>query len=49
MEIVDKQTLTSSGCVARRESLVEQELITLPEHLISPPVFSEVRVTINNG
>ena len=25
--------------------LVEQELLTLPEHLRSPPVFSEVRVT----
>ena len=25
--------------------LVEQELITLPEHLSSPPVFSGVRVT----
>jgi hypothetical protein len=26
-------------------SLVEKELLTLPEHLSSPPVFSEVRVT----
>jgi len=26
-------------------SLVEQELLTLPEHMISPPVFSGVRVT----
>ena len=25
--------------------LVEQELLTLPDHLSSPPVFSEVRVT----
>jgi hypothetical protein len=25
--------------------LVEQELLTLPEHLSSPPVFSGVRVT----
>ena len=24
---------------------MEQELLTLPEHLSSPPVFSEVRVT----
>ena len=24
---------------------MEQELFTLPEHLSSPPVFSEVRVT----
>ena len=24
---------------------MEQELLTLPEHLNSPPVFSEVRVT----
>ena len=29
----------------RRVSLVEQELLTLPEHLSSPPVFSGVRVT----
>ena len=29
---------------ARRESLVEQDLPTLPEHPISPPVFSEVRI-----
>jgi hypothetical protein len=28
----------------RRMSLVEQELLTLPEHLSSPPVFSGVRV-----
>jgi hypothetical protein len=28
-----------------RYCLVEQELLTLPEHLSSPPVFSEVRVT----
>ena len=27
-------------------SLVEQELLTLPEHLSSPPVFSGVRVTL---
>ena len=26
-------------------SLVKQELATLPEHLSSPPVFSDVRVT----
>ena len=24
---------------------MEQELLTLPEHLISPPVFSRIRVT----
>ena len=29
----------------RRVPLVEQELLTLPEHLRSPPVFSGVRVT----
>jgi len=34
-----------NGFVARREPLVEQELINLPEHPIAPPVFSEVRVT----
>ena len=28
-----------------RVSLVERELLTLPEHLSSPPVFSGVRVT----
>jgi hypothetical protein len=31
--------------ITRRVSLVEQELLTLPEHLRSPPVFSGVRVT----
>jgi hypothetical protein len=30
--------------LTRRVSLVEQELLTLPEHLSSPPVFSGVRV-----
>jgi hypothetical protein len=37
-----------TGFVTRltgRVSLVEQELLTLPEHLSSPPVFSGVRVT----
>jgi len=29
----------------RRVPLVEQELLTLPEHLSSPPVFSGVHVT----
>ena len=29
----------------RRVPLVEQELLTLPEHMSSPPVFSGVRVT----
>ena len=31
--------------LTRRVSLVEQELLPLPEHLNSPPVFSGVRVT----
>jgi hypothetical protein len=31
--------------LTRRMPLVEQELLTLPEHLSSPPVFSGVRVT----
>ena len=31
--------------LTRRVSLVEQELLTLPGHLSSPPVFSGVRVT----
>ena len=31
--------------LTRRVSLVEQELLTLPEHLSSPLVFSGVRVT----
>jgi hypothetical protein len=31
--------------LTRAVSLVEQELLTLPEHLSSPPVFSGVRVT----
>jgi len=30
--------------LARRVPLMEQELLTLPEHLISHPVFSGVRV-----
>jgi hypothetical protein len=37
-----------SGFVTRltqQVPLVEQELFTLPEHLSSPPVFSEVRVS----
>ena len=35
----------SGGRLTRRLSLVEHELLTLPEHLSSPPVFSGVRVT----
>ena len=31
--------------LTRRVALVEQDLLTLPEHLGSPPVFSGVRVT----
>ena len=31
--------------LTRRVSLVKPELLTLPEHLSSPPVFSGVRVT----
>ena len=31
--------------LTRRVSLVEEELLTLPVHLSSPPVFSGVRVT----
>jgi hypothetical protein len=31
--------------LTRQVPLVEQELLTLPVHLSSPPVFSEVRVT----
>ena len=31
--------------LTRRVPLVEQKLITLPEHLSSPPVFGRVRVT----
>jgi len=30
--------------LTRRVSLVEQELLTLPEYMSSPPVFSGVRV-----
>jgi hypothetical protein len=30
--------------LTRRVSLVKQELLTFPEHLISPPVFSGIRV-----
>jgi len=32
--------------LTRRLPLVEQELLTLPEHLCSPPVFSGVRVCV---
>jgi hypothetical protein len=35
--------------LTRRVSLVEQELLTLPERLSSPPVFSEVHVTWSLG
>jgi len=31
--------------LTQRVPLVEQELLTLPDHLSSPPVFSGVRVT----
>ena len=31
--------------LTRRVPLVEQELLTLPEHMCSSPVFCEVRVT----
>ena len=31
--------------LTRRVSVVEQELLTLPEHLSSPPSFSRVRIT----
>jgi hypothetical protein len=31
--------------LTRRVSLVGHELLTLPEHLSSPPVFSGVRIT----
>ena len=31
--------------LTRRVPLVEQQLLTLPEHLTSPPVYIEVRVT----
>jgi hypothetical protein len=31
--------------LTRRAPLVAQELLTLPEHLSSPPIFSEVCVT----
>ena len=31
--------------LTRRMSLLEQELLTIPEHLGSPPVYSGVRVT----
>jgi len=33
--------------VTRRMSLVEQELLTLPEHLSSPPSFKWVRVALS--
>jgi hypothetical protein len=33
--------------LTQRVSLVEQELLTLPDHLSSPPVFSGVRATLS--
>jgi hypothetical protein len=33
--------------LTRRVPLVEQELLTIPEHLRSPPVFSGVRVVLD--
>ena len=38
-------TLTYLTRLTRRVPQVEQELLTLPEHLSSPPVFSGVCVT----
>jgi hypothetical protein len=45
------QTWLSStlSVLTRRVSLVEQEQLTLPEHLSSPPGFSGVRVTRSLG
>jgi hypothetical protein len=47
-----KESLSNDGLcstfltrLTRRVPLVEQELLTLPEHVISPPLFSGVRVT----
>jgi hypothetical protein len=37
--------ITVIHLLTRRVSLVKQELLSLPEHLSSPPVFSGVRVT----
>ena len=37
--------VVNTSRLTRRMQLVEQELLTLPEHLNSPPVFSGVRVT----
>ena len=33
--------------LTRRVPLVEQDLLTLPEHISSPPVFTGVRVTLS--
>jgi hypothetical protein len=38
-------TIIETTRLTRRVSLVEQELLTIPEHMSSPPVFSGVRVT----
>jgi hypothetical protein len=46
--VFDVQSLITMLCQTRlipRMSLVEQELLTLSEHMSSPPVFSGVRVT----
>ena len=39
-KFVDAQTR-----LTQRMPLVEQELLTLPEHMSSPPIFSEIHVT----
>jgi hypothetical protein len=45
--LVLSQYITTSFItrLTRRMSLVQQELLTLPEHLSPPPVYSRVRVT----
>jgi hypothetical protein len=43
-DTTDILTYTSKLTVTWRFSVVKQELLTLPEHMNSPPVFSGVRV-----
>ena len=45
MCIISFCIITVIHLLTRRVSLVKQELLSLPEHLSSPPVFSGVRVT----
>ena len=42
-----RTTIVHGNILTWQVQLVEQKLLTLPEHLSSPPVFSGVRVTLS--